>query len=243
MRLEDVSVAFVEPLYEMNIGYIARCMKNFGLSNLILIKPRCQLGGEAFRFATHAQEILVKARIANSLDELKNSFDLIAGTTGVVTKSLSQARRWITPETFADRLANQEGKVLIVLGREDIGLTNEELELCDIVVFIPANPQYPILNVSHAAAILFYETYKHAARVLPSQRLPSREEVEVLLYYLRRLLLNLGEGEERAERACLMMRRIVGGSHPTDSDVRMLLGVIRRAYENICRKQGSPHVG
>lgn len=237
MRLENVSVAFVEPLYEMNVGYVARCMKNFGLSNLILIRPRCQLGSEAYRFAAHAQEILNKVHIAGSLEELKNSFDLIVGTTGIVTKGLSQSRRWITPETFAYRLANQEGKALIVLGREDIGLTNEELEFCDIVVFIPANPEYPILNVSHAAAVLFYEVYKHAARVLPPRRLPSREEVEVLLSYLKRLLISLGEEEERAERACLMMRRIVGGSHPTDSDVRMLLGVIRRAYETICRNK------
>ena len=60
-----------------------------------------------------------------------------------------------------DKLATCNlGKVLILLGREDIGLKNEELKICDVVVSIPANPEYPIMNVSHAAAINFYEIYK-----------------------------------------------------------------------------------
>lgn len=235
-RLSRISVAFVEPLYEINIGYVARCMKNFGLSRLVLVKPRCSVVGEAFKFAAHAQDVVANASYADSLSELRGKFDLVVGTTGVTTKALSHVRRWITPEELSERIAQQDGEVLLVLGREDIGLTNDELALCDIVVTIPANPEYPILNVSHAAAILFYEVYKACSRSKPSARLPVREEVELLLNYFKHLILLLGEKEERAERACLMLRRVIGGSPPSDVDVRMLLGVIRRAYEEIsCR--------
>ena len=232
-RLEEVTVAFVEPLYEINVGYVARCMKNFGLSKLILIKPRCQIGDEAYRFAMHGREVLEGARLAASLEELVGEFDLVVGTTGVQTKELSHVRRWITPEDLARRVAEYKGTVLVVLGREDRGLTNAELSMCDIVVTIPANPEYPILNVSHAAVVIFYELFKHAAGVKPPLRLPRKEEVIVLLRYLRELVLLLGGSEEKAERACLMMRRLLGGAPPTDSDVRMLLGVLRGACERL----------
>ncbi|MEM2218165.1 MAG: TrmJ/YjtD family RNA methyltransferase, partial [Thermofilaceae archaeon] len=222
MRPEDITVAFVEPLYEINVGYVARCMKNFGLSKLVLVKPRCIIGSEAFRFAAHAQDVLSKAHVVSNLENLKENYDLIAGTTGVVARELSNVRRWITPAEFAKRVIQQTGNVLIVLGREDIGLTNSELSLCDIVVFIPTNPGYPILNVSHASAIIFYEIYKQAGLTLSLQRLPKREEVELLLHYWRNLILTLGGSKERAERACLMIRRLIGGSPFTDSDVRML---------------------
>lgn len=233
MRLEEVAVAFVEPLYEINIGYVARCMKNFGLSTLMLVNPRCKVGDEARRFAMHGRDVLERARLASSLEELVGEFDLVAGTTGVQTKELSHVRRWITPEDLARRVAGYEGTVLVVLGREDRGLTNAELSMCDVVVTIPANPEYPILNVSHAAAIILYELFKHAASAGPPLRLPRREEVDVLLQYLRTLVLALGGSEERAERACLMIRRVLGGAPPTDSDVRMLLGVLRKAYEKL----------
>lgn len=236
MRLSDVSVAFVEPLYEINVGYVARCMKNFCLTKLIIVKPRCQIGDEAYRFSAHAQDVLANARIASSLAELRDEFDLVVGTTGVATKGFDQVRRWITPEQLARRIAGLEGRVLLVLGREDIGLTNEELALCDVVSTIPANPQYPIMNVSHAAAVFFYEIYKHAVETASAwqrERMPKREELEVLLKYLRLLLLELGERENRIERACIMARRLFGGAPPTDADVRMLLGALRGAYERL----------
>ena len=238
MALGNIAVAFVEPLYEINIGYVARCMKNFGLRDLIIVKPRCRIGDEAYRFSSHAQDIVANARVVDKLSDVVKDFDLVVGTTGVITKDLDQVRRWISPEQMAKRVAEQEGSVLLVLGREDIGLTNEELRLCDIVSFIPTNPAYPILNVSHAAAIFFYEIYKHAAHPPRVQsRMPRREEVEVLLHYLRLLLLELGEREERIDMACLMMRRLIGGAAPADTDVRMLLGVLRGAYERIRQLQ------
>ncbi|MEM0225512.1 MAG: TrmJ/YjtD family RNA methyltransferase [Thermofilaceae archaeon] len=236
MRLNNVSVAFVEPLYEINVGYVARCMKNFGLTRLILVKPRCRIGDEAYRFSAHAQDVLANARIVDDLAQLRREFDLIVGTTGVATRDFDLVRRWIPPDQLARRIAEQEGKVLLVLGREDIGLTNEELSLCDIVSIIPANPEYPIMNVSHAAAVFFYEIYKQTVQTAPAwqrERMPRREELEVLLRYLKLLLLELGEREDRAERACLMMKRLLGGATPTDADVRMLLGALRGAYERI----------
>ena len=233
MRLDDVAVAMVEPLYEINVGYVARCMRNFCLSKLILVNPRCPIGDEAIRFSMHGRDVLEAATIVRDLGEVIKAYDLAVGTTGVQTKKLSHVRRWITPESLARRISEYDGSILIVLGREDRGLTNDELSMCDVVVTIPANPEYPILNVSHAAVIVFYEIFKQAFRAEPQSRLPRREEVEVLLGYLRKLVLALGGSESKAERAVLMTRRLLGGSAPTDSDVRMLLGVLRGAYEAI----------
>jgi len=233
MSLARIAVGLVEALYEINIGYIARCMRNFGLSKLILINPKCSIGDEAWKYAMHGRTVLENTVTVKSLQEVIGGFDLVVGTTGKVTKRLSHVRRWIPPEALAARLSDQKGSVLLLFGREDRGLTNEELKICDLIVSIPANPEYPVLNISHAAAIIFYELYKHMAKSRPVYEMPRREEVDVLLEYFRRLILLLEGEKANTEKAVLMVRRLIGGAPPTAPDVRLILGVIRKAYEKI----------
>ena len=74
-----ISVVLIEPENQGNIGAVARAMKNFGFSDLILINPKCRIGKEAKNRAKHSQEILNKIKIKNK-DYLKN-FDYLIGTT------------------------------------------------------------------------------------------------------------------------------------------------------------------
>lgn len=240
MSLGKIAVGLVEPLYETNIGYVARCMMNFGLSRLIIVNPRCGIGEEARRYSMHGLSVLEKATVVGALEEVLSGFDLVVGTTGKTTRRLSHVRRCITPEMLARRVRDYDGSVIVLLGREDIGLTNDELEKCDVIVNIPANPEYPILNVSHAAAIIFYELYKGAGRGRPAHEMPHREEVEVLLKYFRGLVLLLEGAGADTDKAVLMLRRLIGGTPPTRSDVKLLLGVLRKAYESLSRSEPRP---
>jgi len=236
---ERVAVVLVEPLYEENIGYVARVMKNFGVKRLIIVKPRCKIGLEAIKRSMHARDVLEGARLVDSFEEVIREFDLVIGTTGKHGKKFTQVRRFMTPERLAKRLAEYRGTVAIVFGREDRGLTNAELALCDGVVTIPANPEYPILNLSHAVAVILYEVFKACGSKpeLPRPSMPRREEVDVLLKYLYSLVLTLWGSERRAEKAVLMMKRMFSSCLIGAEDVRMLLGVFRESYERLAERR------
>lgn len=230
---KEVSVAFVEPLYEQNIGYIARSMKNFCLAKLYLVKPRCSVGLESRRYAMHAADIVENAVIVGSLGELVGMHDLVACTTGV--KGKPPLRRYVSPGEMASLFAESTGSKLVVIGREDWGLSAEELSMCDMLVTIEANPEYPSLNASHAAAIVFYELFNKYHSVQQSLERPPREEVEAFLKHLGDLTTLLGYDETRSERLLLSIKRLLAETRFSKTDLRILFGLVRDSLETIKR--------
>ncbi len=237
-----IAVVLVEPIYEENIGYVARVMKNFGVKELVLVNPKCNLGLEAIKRSMHARDVLENASLVDSLEKVISRYDIVFGTTGKHGKRFSQVRRFITPEVLAERIKRFEGSIALVFGREDKGLTNKELAMCDGVVTIPANPEYPILNLSHAIAVILYEVYKALGtpHVEVKLSLPSRAEVDVLLRYIRNLSMFLWNSERRAERTVLTIKRMLSSCLVRREDVRVLLGLIRESYERLekCHPEG-----
>lgn len=162
----ECTVALVEPKSEGNVGFVARAMKNFGCTRLAIVKPRCSIGADARGHAMHASDILDSATIISdpaastleTLHDLAGSCDIVAGTTAKEGNPMKLFRVPVDPRDLAARCRGQ--RVLLVLGREDTGLTDAELALCDAVVSIPAHPAYPVMNVSHAAAIVLYELWR-----------------------------------------------------------------------------------
>ncbi|MGB9709232.1 MAG: RNA methyltransferase [Infirmifilum sp.] len=231
-RSTDISVAFVEPLYEQNIGYLARCMKNFCLYNLVLVKPRCSVGLDAKRYAMHAADIVEKARILESFHEVVREFDMVVCTSGV--KGDRVLRRYVSPRDAARIIAESSGRKVIVIGREDWGLSNEELSQCDLLVTIEANPDYPSLNASHAAVIMFYEIFNALNEVRsPSIERPRREEIDKLLEFIDLLGRELGYGEERRQRSKIIMRRVITEGRVSAIDLRVLLSYLGDSYRFI----------
>ena len=155
-----MEVAVMEPLYQINLGYIARTMKNFGLSKLYLINPRCNhLGKQAIQYSKHAREILENAKVCKSTDQIGDDAMLI-GTTGMWRKAGSSLRNVYSLKAasrFVKRNSNAGHRIVLLLGRDDTGLSKDELRSCDATVFINADKAYPVLNISHALAIMLYE--------------------------------------------------------------------------------------
>jgi TrmH family RNA methyltransferase len=136
-------------------------MENFGIQDLWLVNPRTPLGDEARAYACHAWELLEKANRVELLDEAIKGASLIAGTTAILPKrSANILRTAVTPEEFCRITKPIAGTVALLLGRESRGLSNEELQRCDLIVSIPASAEYRTLNIASAAAILFYELWK-----------------------------------------------------------------------------------
>ncbi|HYS71685.1 MAG TPA: RNA methyltransferase, partial [Thermoplasmata archaeon] len=147
--MRELIIVLVAPKNEGNVGAVARAMKNFGAHRLVLVDP-CPIGDEARRRAMQGGEVLERAVTAASLDDALRRADLVAGTTGIATASEKKFLRIaVDPREFGERVAAVDGTVAILFGREDFGLLDEELARCDLLVSIPANPEYPILNLSH----------------------------------------------------------------------------------------------
>jgi tRNA/rRNA methyltransferase len=232
--LPKVRIVLVEPENEGNVGAVARAMRNFEVDDLVLVRA-CPLGAEARKRAMHGGAILETAKAADTLDDALHGADLVVGTSGIDTTNEKRfARIAIPPRDLATRIAPMQGTLALIFGREDFGLFDGELRRCDLLVTIPASKEYPILNLSHAAAILLYEL----SAVPPSGR-PRREasgsEKEKLHEALGDLLAATEYPGHKRARTQVMFRRLVGRAVPSTWEFHALMGVFQRATKRIKR--------
>ena len=190
MPLDNIRVVLVEPSHPANVGLAARALKTMGLGRLDLVAPRAELGEAAMAAAAHADDLLRGAVLHADLD------GALAGATLVVGLS-ARPRRLGAPvldcrqaaALLAAEAAHQP--VAVLLGRERTGLTNTELQRCHYAARIPANPDYPVLNLAAAVQILAYELRLAAGTggVAPApERVPADDSrVQAFLALLRRL--------------------------------------------------------
>jgi len=218
-------VVLVEPLNDGNVGAIARSMRNFGLEDLYLVRP-CAIGEEATKRAMHGIDVLKNAQTVFDDKEALKDVDFVAATSGVSTTNDKHfARIALTSRDFAEKIKDADGTVALLFGREDFGLDKEMIKKCDFLVTIPANPTYSILNISHAAAILFYELYASGVDKWEPRQAGDVEK-EKLFEYFAMLLDAIEYPEHKKEKTKVMFRRLIGRSVPTTWEFHTLMGVI-----------------
>ena len=154
--LNSVKVVLVGTTHPGNIGAAARAIKNMGIFNLALVKPKEFPSDIAIYRSKAAKDILENAEIYESLEDAIAGCKLIVGTSA---RARSVPWPVFNPRDAAEemRKISKQGNVAIVFGREDRGLTNDELGLCNFHVHIPSDPKYSSLNLSQAVQILAYE--------------------------------------------------------------------------------------
>ena len=154
--LNTVKVVLVGTTHPGNIGAAARAIKNMGIFNLALVKPKEFPSDIAIYRSKAAKDILENAEIYESLEDAIAGCELVVGTS-----ARARSIPWpvFNPRDAAEemRKISKQGNVAIVFGREDRGLTNDELGLCNFHVHIPSDPKYSSLNLSQAVQILAYE--------------------------------------------------------------------------------------
>jgi tRNA/rRNA methyltransferase len=224
--MPEIDIVLVEPLHEGNVGFAARVMKNFGFTNLVLTDP-CPLGELAKACAMHAWDVLENARTM-TLDEVFESYPLIMATTGGLSKTVCRSMRmpYYSPREIRDQIRKVQGKVAILFGRENRGLSNEEVRRCDMICTIPSSPAYPILNISHAVGIVCYEL---ADIPRGTYRLAEREDMECLYGHLDHFLDKIEHPGFKRKTTLLMARRILGRTLLTTREVSTFHGILRRA--------------
>jgi tRNA/rRNA methyltransferase len=221
-------VVLVEPEKEGNIGSIARSMRNFGLTDLCLVSPKTSVGDEAYRYATKGKQILEKARIARTLSDALRGVNHVVGTTAIVgTSSRNVLRTVIDPAQLASRVAGTTGPVALLFGRESTGLSNRELQQCDIIVSIPASEDYNVLNVATAASIVFYELHK-VRQTRPWSLEPSQLSIDRLISIFDQLANVADLPPHRKRLADRAFRNVLAKSIISRREVSLIMGVLRR---------------
>ncbi|MHA1582389.1 MAG: RNA methyltransferase [Candidatus Baldrarchaeia archaeon] len=231
----EVIVIFLGAENEGNIGSLARVMKNFGLYKLILVSPKAKIGDEALKSAMHAQDVLKSAKILNSFDKAIEDVDFVIGTTARLGWNYNVLRTPIFPDQLSI-LRKRDGKIAIVFGRESNGLTNEELNKCDVVLTIPANPEYPTLNITHAAAIIFYELFKILGKSMTERyRCATKVEKDKILEVFSKLLEEIDYPSEKLQIIFRVFRNVVGRAFISGREAHTFIGVLRRTVTLIKR--------
>jgi len=224
----EYKVVLVEPKSPGNVGAVARAMKNFGLSRLALVNP-CELDETAKKRAKHANDVLKAAKTYKSLKAATRRSAFVVATSGIISRNDKHfIRHPLTPREIAWRAARVKGEVALVFGREDYGLYNDELLLADILVNIPTSEKYPIMNISHACAVLFYELYlpqTTAVELIETSKL----EKERLNRFFADLLDAVEYPNHRKEKTKIMFRKLMGRAVPTKWEFYTLAGIVKDA--------------
>jgi tRNA/rRNA methyltransferase len=230
--LSQIRIVLVEPAGAINIGSIARVMKNMGLSQLVLVDPRCDpFSEDAQNMAVHGLDVLQAAQIVDTIPEALVGCHRAIATTFRATLPGTVSE---LPRTTLPWLLEPNVKSAILFGSEYRGLSNEELKYAQRFVCIPSSDVYPSLNLAQAVAICCYELYlshqdPHPSVDAPLEHPAPLDALEGYYRHLESLLLKVGylfphTAASRMEK----IRRLFNRAYPSTTEVSMLRGMLRQ---------------
>lgn len=234
MNPENIQVVLVGTTHPGNVGASARALKTMGLTRLVLVAPVCDVEDARARAnATHAADIVTDARLEQSLDAAVADCGLVVGLTA--------RRRRLAPPTLdcrraAARIVGESDyhKVGVVFGREHSGLTNAELDRCHLTVEIPANPEYPVLNLAAAVQVMCYEI-RMVSPDHPRQAeradtpVSSAAELERFYAHLEMVVTRLGMFDPgKPSQLMRLMRALFARGRPDRKEIAALRGILSR---------------
>jgi TrmH family RNA methyltransferase len=231
----------LEPKIAGNIGAIARICNNFNVNNLVLVAPQVDhLSDESKARAKHSIDYLTSAIVLSSFEEMREKYDFLIGTSAKAGSSYNVLRQPISPWHLSKNISLSEGNFGVVFGREDKGLTNEELRLCDFLVTIPVPGEHKVLNISHAVGIIAYEIWKSSLELeihLDEKQSSTLKEREVLFEKFSQIIENLSYEEYRKPVVSHTFRNIVNRSFTNKEEIHALIGIFRRISNQLSNQE------
>lgn len=215
-------------------------MKNMAMSNLCLVNPKIFPSAEATSRAAGSDDILAKAQVYTSLEDAIGDCEWVFGTSARC-RTISWPE--VSPRECAEkiRVEGQNRKVAIVFGRENSGLKNHELDLCQFLLRIPCNNHYSSLNIAAAVQVICYELFV-AANILQPNKIGDKgdsppataEQMELFYGHLHEALLDIGFilHPDKSKSIMRRLRRIYNRIQLDNKEVDMLRGILRMAQGN-----------
>jgi len=237
---ESICIVLVEPEHDGNIGAVARCMTNFGITDLRIVGRDGDWSEETRKRAKNAQEVLDGAKLVDTLEKGVSDCSIVVGTSGKREEGeKTSLRHFLLPDELPDRLSDVEGRVAVVFGPEGKGLLNEQLRMCDILVTIPTWEGYPILNLSHAVAIFCYSWFINCQTGSPSgagERLLEPALRERFREESMRLARSIPTKEHKRKGIEETLVRVVMRGLPKNDEMHRLIGIISEAADSFERE-------
>ena len=232
MGLNNIRIVLVEPLYGGNVGSVCRAMANMGLSDLVLVTPRNIDMEEARMMACHAAHLLDARREVASMAEAVADCGLVMGATarrGLYRQHARTPREW-APHALA---SSETTRIAMVFGREDNGLSNDEVALCTQIIQIPTSEEVRSLNLSQAVMVCCYELFVASNTFeRPEEKCAEASSAlrERMFAIWKEVLFEIGfMKEDKAEHMMLGLRRVLSRGSLSEDDVRIMMGIARQA--------------
>ncbi len=243
-QLASIKIVLVEPAGPLNVGSIARVMKNMGLGQLVLVNPHCDpLGPEAQQMAVHAVDVLSQAKTVQTLPEA------LVGCQRVVATTARQRRLQVMPQAPKQILPwILEDEAALIFGPEDRGLSNEELYHAQAFLQIPTSSDYAALNLAQAVTVCCYELRQCLLMGLdnlstgpriaesdhPQAELAPFQQMEAFYQALELALLDIGYLHPHTATARMQkLRQLFNRSQLSTQELAMLRGMIRQVHWKI----------
>ena len=223
-----VRVVLIDPSHPGNIGSVARAMKNMALSELVMVRPRAFPHAESVALAAGADDVLEHARVVTTVAEAIADCGFIAGATA---RPRSYYWEFTTPRDIAARIAAlpSENRAALLFGSERYGLATEDLDHCNVLVRIPANPDYCSLNLAMSVQLLSYELF--LAREQPQTRiqleLPLAPSADVEHFYAHlHQVMNEIDFEDKTGHLMERLRRLFNRAQLDRNELNILRGIL-----------------
>jgi tRNA/rRNA methyltransferase len=230
-------VVLVETSRAGNIGSVARALKTMGFGELVLVAPRCAdplCDPEAIAFASGAQDVLERARIVETIGQALEGCNFAAAVSARLREFSPPV--W-TPRAFAGHVAGQGAlRPALIFGNERFGLPNQIVEQCNVLINIPANPDYSSLNLSQAAQVLAYEcrlaTQGDAVAASPvgfHGDAASLAQIEGMYAHLEQALVAIGFlNADNPKKLMPRLKRLFARTELETEEVNILRGIARQ---------------
>ncbi len=246
--LAAIRIVLVEPSHPGNIGAVARAMKNMALADLILVRPKAFPHPEATARASGADDLLARARVVDSVTEAVADCGFVAATT---SRPRDQNFRALDLHDAGKRIfeMSERGPAAVLFGAERTGLTNEELALAHLLIRIPANPEYPSLNLAMAVQLTTYELFRAAgspasARPLSEPAVPLAPGADMERFYthLQQVMDEVDFKDRTTGGTHLMtrLRRLFQRCEMDQNEVNILRGILT-SVQHKRRAAGAPN--
>ncbi|MDO8644277.1 MAG: RNA methyltransferase [bacterium] len=225
----NYSFILVSPRYAGNVGSAARAVANMGFKDLRLVAPRCSpKDKEAVMMAMGGSTVLKKVKIFKTIPEAIADRDYLIGTS--CTRAYRKLIR-LSSRDLVTHLEKREGKIAVLFGPEEKGLSNEDLSYCDQIVTIPTSRKTPSLNLAQSVLILAYELSRLANhRVVSIREKPaSKKSLHGMIAHLEEILWEVGYMDpQNPFRNRLVLRNLFRRAQPTEQEIFHLRAFYRK---------------
>lgn len=236
-RVRVVMVSTTEP---GNIGAAARALKNMALSTLYLVNPSNFPCAAATARASGADDVLQNCVVCNSLEEAISGCNLVIGAS-----ARQRSIKWQQVDAqeacvmIEQTINTNQQEVAVVFGTENSGLTNAELDLCQVLMTIPANPAYSSLNIAQAVQVFSYQLHqqyikKQTTTKPDTQNFASADELAYFYEHLEQVLVSIGYMDVNRPSELLMrrLRKIFHRTNLYKDEVAIFRGILSKIESN-----------